>query len=380
MGVDVVIKKPKIVIALNTAWNLLNFRAGLILALINHGYEVVAVAPNDEYADRVRSLGCQFIALPMDNQGKNPLKDLALWWRYRRLLKTLNPDVFLGFTVKPNVYGSLAAHSLGIAVINNIAGLGSAFMKDNWLTTLVKGLYRFALARSARVFFQNQDDLKSFVELGLVNPSVVDRLPGSGVDLQKFQPSPPAVDNGRVVFLLAARMLWDKGVGEYVQAATALKAEHPHAEFALLGFLDVQNPTAIDRKQIQAWEAEGGVCYWGATDDVRHALTKADVVVLPSYREGTPRILLEAAAMGKPIVTTDVVGCRDVVDDGINGYLCQARDPADLARAMEKMLSLTSPDRQSMGVLGRKKVETTYSEQFVISKYLESIEAVLTAQ
>jgi glycosyltransferase involved in cell wall biosynthesis len=370
MGLVVVMKKMKVVIALNTAWNLLNFRAGLIKAMLAEGHEVVAVAPHDEYADRVRALGCRFVALPMDNQGTNPLRDTLLWWRYRRLLKTLRPDVFLGFTVKPNVYGSLAARSLGIAVINNIAGLGSVFNKNNWLTALVRRLYRLALSGSAKVFFQNQDDLDAFVAQGLVNPRVVGLLPGSGVDLTKFQPVPNRPEDGRVVFLLIARMLWDKGVGEYVQAAAALKAQHPNAEFALLGFLDAQNPTAIGRAQMDDWVSQGAVSYWGVSDDVRQALAKVDVVVLPSYREGTPRTLLEAAAMAKPLVTTNAVGCRDVVDEGVNGYLCEVANAPDLARAMGQMLALTPEERHAMGQQGRLKVERFYDERFVVYQYL----------
>lgn len=363
----------KIVIALNTAWNLWNFRSGLIKALLAEGHEVFAVAPHDEYADRVRALGCQFVALPMDNQGTNPVADALLWWRYRRLLKTLRPDVLLGFTVKPNIFGSLAARSLGIAVINNIAGLGSVFNKNNWLTALVRHLYRLALSGSAKVFFQNQDDMDTFVAQGLVNPRLVGLLPGSGVDLTQFHPMPNRHEDGCVVFLLVARMLWDKGVGEYVQAAAALKDQHPNAEFALLGFLDAQNPTAIGREQMDDWVNQGAVSYWGVSVDVRHELSKADVVVLPSYREGTPRTLLEAAAMGKPLITTNAVGCRDVVDDGVNGYMCEVANAADLAKAMGKMLLINSDERQAMGQQGRAKMERLYDERLVINQYLKSI-------
>lgn len=366
----------KVVIALNTAWNLLNFRSGLIRALLSEGHEVVAVAPDDEYADRVRALGCQFIPLAMDNQGTNPIKDLDLWWRYRHLLKALKPDVLLGFTVKPNVYGSLAAHSLGIAVVNNIAGLGSVFNKKNWLTVVVRLLYRLALARSAKVFFQNQDDLDAFVSYGLVKPMVVGRLPGSGVNLAQFQALPPKPDNGRVTFLLIARMLWDKGVGEYVRAAAQIKAQHPNAEFALLGFLDVQNPTAVSRAQMDEWVAQGAVMYWGVSDDVRTEVARADVVVLPSYREGTPRTLLEAAAMGKPIITTNAVGCKDVVDDGVNGFLCEPKSADDLARAMSRILSLNQAERVHMGLQGRLKMESEYDERIVLNQYIAAISDV----
>jgi glycosyltransferase involved in cell wall biosynthesis len=232
-------------------------------------------------------------------------------------------------------------------------------------------LYRLALSGSAKVFFQNQDDLDAFVAKGLVNPRVVGLLPGSGVDLTQFQPVPNRPDDGRVVFLLIARMLWDKGVGEYVQAAAALKAQHPNAEFALLGFLDVQNPTAIGRAQMDVWVSQGAVSYWGVSDDVRQALAKADVVVLPSYREGTPRTLLEAAAMAKPLVTTNAVGCRDVVDHGVNGYLCEVANAPDLARVMGQMLALSPNERETMGQQGRLKMERSYDERLVVKLYLD---------
>lgn len=372
--------RPKVVIALNTAWNLVNFRSGLIRAFLDAGYEVVAVAPPDEYVSRLVALGCGFIPLPMDNKGTHPGRDLLLFWRFYRLLKHERPTVYLGFTVKPNVFGSLAAHALGIPVINNIAGLGAVFIKDSWLTRLVRGLYWLALSRSAKVFFQNDDDRQMFVSGGLVAQAVTDRLPGSGIDLARFAPV-PLPGKSPIRLLLIARMLWDKGVGEYVEAARILKRRHTSADFCLLGFLDVQNPAAISRKQMDAWVEERVVRYLGVSDDVRAEIAAADCVVLPSfYREGTPRILLEAAAMGRPIITTDAVGCREVVDDGVNGCLCRPRDSVDLAEKMERMAALSPAEREAMGRRGREKIEREFDEQIVIGKYLEAIQGILDRQ
>ncbi len=371
--------KRKIVIALNTAWNLLNFRSGLIRAFQDAGYEVVAVAPPDEYVPHLSALGCRFVPLPMDNKGTHPGRDLLLIWRFHRLLNRERPTVYLGYTVKPNVYGSLAAHVLGIPVINNISGLGAVFIKNSWLTRLVRGMYRLALSRSTKVFFQNEDDRRMFVSFGLAAQKVTDLLPGSGVDLAKFaQVSLP--DQSPTRFLLIARMLWDKGVGEYVEAARQLKCRGSNADFCLLGFLDVQNPAAISRKQMDAWVEEGVVRYLGVSDDVRAEIAAANCVVLPSYREGTPRTLLEAAAMGRPIITTDAVGCREVVDDGMNGYLCRPRDAADLAEKMERMTALSPGELEVMGQRGRQKVEREFDEQIVISKYLDAIQEILGRQ
>jgi glycosyltransferase involved in cell wall biosynthesis len=370
-------QKVKVLIALNTSWNLVNFRSGLIHALVDAGYEVVALAPPDIYTPRLAVLGCRYLPLPIDNKGTHPGRDSLLMWRFYQLLRRELPDVYLGYTVKPNVYGSLVAHALGIPVINNIAGLGSVFIKEAWLARLVRGLYRLALSNSAKVFFQNDDDRALFVAGGLVRAAVTDRLPGSGIDLARFSQVP--LPNRRPLrFILIARMLWDKGVGEYVEAARLLRRSATNVEFCLLGFLDVQNRAAISLRQIEEWEAEGVVRYLGVSDNVVDEITAADCVVLPSfYREGVPRTLLEAAAMGRPIVTTDAVGCREVVDDGVNGFLCRPRDAADLADKMAQVVSLSSDARAEMGRRGREKVEREFDEKIVIRKYLEAIEEIL---
>lgn len=370
----------KIIICLNTAWNLVNFRSGLIRALVAASYEVVAVAPNDKYSDSLKTLGCRFVPLHMDNGGTNPVKDVLLLWRFFRLFAKERPDVFLGYTVKPNVYGSLAARWLHIPVINNIAGLGTAFIHGGWVMRIIRWLYRTALRRSAQVFFQNDDDRKLFVSLGLVRADKTASLPGSGIDLDRFvfMPMPTIGDDcASFRFLLIARMLHDKGVGEYVEAARLLRHRFPHAEFCLLGFVDVKNPAAISRSEMDAWVAEGVVNYLGESDDVRSQIAAAGCIVLPSYREGTPRSLLEAAAMGRPIITTDAVGCREVVDDGVNGLLCQPRDALGLAEKMTRMIAMSHSEREAMGLRGREKVEREFDEQIVIKKYLEVISSIL---
>src|SRR3569623_1573305 len=271
----------KVMIALNAAWNLVNFRTGLIRALVADGHEVVAVAPPDEYVLQLNEPGCRYVPLHMDNKGTHPGRDLLLLWRFYRLLRRERPAVLLSYTIKPNIYGSLAAHALGIPVINNISGLGAAFMRQTWLTRVVRGLYKLALGRSARVFFQYEDDRALFVSGGLVAAKVTDRIPGSGINLQRFStmaaktvaadlsPAGERGPAGRIRFLLVARMLWDKGVGEYVEAARQIRRLHPEAEVGLLGFLDVQNPAAIPRRQMQDWVDEGVVKYLGETDEDR---------------------------------------------------------------------------------------------------------------
>ena len=366
----------KIIININTAWNLFNFRASLIRKLISSGYEVIALAPKDRYVEQLESLGCRFIDLEMDNKGKNPLQDLKLIWSYVRILKTEKPDLCLFYTVKPNIYGSLASSLCGIPFINNVSGLGSVFIQGGWLKILICLFYKLSFKKSNKVFFQNRDDLKFFCEKKLVKYELTDVLPGSGIDLQRFRPVVKKIfksTNSPFRFILISRMLKDKGVIEYVMAAQLLKKSNIHAEFCLLGFLDVQNPGAISRQQMKDWTDQGFVNYLGESEDVREHIQLADCVVLPSYREGTPRSLLEAAAMGKPIITTNVVGCKEVVENRVNGLLCEEKNMQNLACKMKEMVSLSDAQRNLMGKMGRLKMEKDFDENIVINKYLEVI-------
>jgi glycosyltransferase involved in cell wall biosynthesis len=368
--------QPKLIMSINTAWNIFNFRQGLIAALRDHGYDVVALAPEDGYAHRLERLGCRFVALPMDSNGTNPARDLGLLMRYHAVLRAERPLAYLGYTVKPNIYGSLAAHMLGIPVINNIAGLGATFIKRSAVTHVVRMLYKLALSRSHQVFFQNRDDQALFAAMGIGRPGASVCLPGSGMDLTRYRPAPAAADGqgSRFRFLMIARMLRDKGVEEFAAAARLVRQAYPHAQCSLLGPFDEANPNSVSRERVAQWEAEGILRYLGRTDDVRPFISEADCVVLPSYREGVPRSLLEAAAMARPIITTDAVGCREVVDDGINGLLCAVRDANDLAEKMARMIAMPVEQRLKMARQGRRKVEAQFDEQLVIRRYLAALQ------
>ena len=373
----------KILISINTAWNLLNFRAGLINGLISSGFEVIAAAPSDKYVAELELLGCRFVHLEMDNQGTHPVRDFFLLWRYLRLLKTEKPDLCLFYTVKPNIYGSLASSLCSIPFINNVSGLGAVFIQGGLLRRFVSALYRLAFRNSNRVFFQNKDDIGLFLENRLVKKELTDVLPGSGINLHRFTPlgdTDRRPLNSPFRFLLIARMLKDKGVIEFVNAAQVFKELGLKAEFCLLGFLDVQNPTAISSEQMKEWTGQGFVRYLGVSDDVREHIASADCIVLPSYREGTPRTLLEAAAMGKPIITTNVVGCKEVVEHGVNGFLCEVKNVPDLALKMKEMLLLSEDQRRVMGENGRLKMEKEFDEKIVIQKYLKAIDFALSEQ
>ncbi|MBJ7533230.1 glycosyltransferase family 4 protein [Rhodomicrobium vannielii ATCC 17100] len=368
-------RRPRIVISINTAWNIANFRAGLIAALIAEGYDVVAIAPTDGHVPRLEAMGCQFIPLPIDSKGTNPAKDASLFLRYLSVLRRERPVAYLGYTIKPNVYGSLAAQRLAIPVINNVSGLGTAFIRDTWLTKIVKRLYGTALANSHCVFFQNDDDRGLFVSAGLVAAEQTRLVPGSGIDLTRFAPveGEPGTNGNGCRFLLIARLVFDKGVREYVDAARIVQAARPDASFQLMGFLDVENRTAVSRTDVDRWVAEGVIDFLGQADDVRPHIAAADCVVLPSYREGTPRTLLEAAALGKPIVATDVPGCREVVDDGETGLLCRVRDAEDLAAKMNEIIDMGHERRLAMGQAGRAKMERQFDERLVTDAYLAAL-------
>lgn len=253
-----------------------------------------------------------------------------------------------------------------------------SYLKKTIITRIAKLLYRFSQKYADKVFFQNEDDRQFFINNGIVRPEITDRLPGSGVDLSRFKMH-PANDDGIVRFLLIARMLYDKGVLHYIEAARTLKNRYGNGvEFRLLGFLDVNNPSAVSRSQMQAWVEEGIVCYLGVSDAVENELSIVDCVVLPSYyREGVPKSLLEAGAMGKPIITTNSVGCRETVDHAVNGFLCDPKSTESLATMLDKFINLSYQQRISMGQASRSKMESEFDEQIVINKYISSIKELL---
>ena len=364
----------KIIVFANTSWFLFNFNLNLMLHLQKLGYEVVAVAPEDDYSARFAEYGISFKAITIDNKGTNPIKDALLFVRLVFLFIKQKPACILSYTSKSNIYASLAARLLHIPVINNISGLGTAFIREDWVTKIVKWLYRLSLNKSSKVFLLNEDDLAIFINNNLVQTEKTELLPGPGVDVNQFSPSDKSNHNKNFVFLLVARMLKDKGIVELVEATRLLKAQYPYIECQLLGFLDAKNPSAVSSEEMQAWVNEGVVNYLGVSDSVVDFLRLADCVVLPSYREGVPRSLLEAASVGKPIITTDAVGCREVVDDGINGFLCEPRSVSDLKDKMEKMLLLPETERLQMGYNGRDKVLKQFDEQIIIDRYVKAIE------
>ena len=362
-----------IVVSANSCWYIVNFRFGLIQALRDNGYRITVVAPADGYSSKLGEIGVAFVPLAINSAGVSVAEDAWLFVRYLKILRDLKPFAYLGFTAKPNIYGSLAARAVGARVINNVSGLGTVFIKRGPLTLLVGQLYRFSFRTSSRVFFENHDDMELFIGKGTVRPGQAALLPGAGVDLARFKPGPEARQAGPFRFLLVARLLWDKGVAEYVEAARIVRALHPDVRCQILGPVGVNNRTAVPSADLERWRAENVIEYLGESDDVRIAMEQADCIVLPSYREGLSRALLEGSAMGKPLIASDVPGCRDVVVDGETGYLCEVRSAKALAAAMLKMLAAAPAERRKMGERGRRKVEQEFCETRVVAKYLDAL-------
>jgi glycosyltransferase involved in cell wall biosynthesis len=366
---DLNVTRPTVLLSINASWNIVNFRAGLVAGLQQAGFQVAAIAPPDSFSDAVRDLGVDYHPIAMDKQGTSPVRDSALFAHYRMLLNRLRPDIYLGYTIKPNIYGSLAAHAHGIPVINNVAGLGVTFMRSGPLNRLVRTMYKTALRRSHHVFFQNPDDRAVFTAAGIIPELKTSLLPGSGIDLGRFSPSFEGRAPGSgFTFLLVSRLLWAKGVGEYVAAAERVRARSPELRFQIAGILEPGRSGAVPEADVRRWQEQGVIEYLGALTDVRPAINRADCVVLPSYYpEGTPRSLLEAAALGRPLITCDVPGCREIVREGVNGFLCRPRDVGDLASAMGRMAALPPEVHSRMGQDSRREAEQRFDEQIVSS-------------
>lgn len=359
----------KILMTVNAAWNIWNFRRPLVEALIADGHEVVILAPVDDTVPDLEALGCSFRHLEMNLKGLNALQEPKTLLRLRRHFRDLKPDVILSFTIKNNIFGAMAAKSAGIPFIPNVTGLGTAFLSGGVLERVAVALYKTALRKLPAVFFQNEDDRQLFVDRGLVTDTQARTLPGSGIDLARFTAAPYPTTEGGPNFLMIARLLRDKGVLEYVDAARRVRARHGSARFQLLGATGAENRTAIDRETVEGWEREGVIEYLGSVTDVRPMIETAHCIVLPSYREGAPRTLIEAAAMARPLIATDVPGCRAVVDDGQTGFLCAVRSGESLAAACEAFIARSPDERAALGREGRLKMEREYDHTIVVDAY-----------
>lgn len=366
----------KIAITLNTSWNIYNFRFSLIKSLLKRGHQVVAIAPKDDYTSKLLAIGCEFENVTMDSRGANPIKDLGLIMELHSIYKKVKPDVILHYTIKPNIYGTLAAAKLGIPCINNISGLGTIFLNDSWISKIAMSLYRYSFKFPKKVFFQNQEDYQLFQDKRLIQKNVCEVIPGSGIDLSHFNFTTYTEknENQPFEFLMVSRLIIDKGIREYVEAAASLQERGMNAKFKLLGGLDEEHSRGILQSELDDWIEKGYIEYLGRTDDVKPYIEASDCIVLPSYREGTPRTLLEAAAIGRPIVATNVPGCNNIVDHKVNGFLCNVKDSRDLALKMKDMFYIGHEARSRFSEASRAIVERKFDENIVIDTYIENVE------
>ncbi|WP_061162722.1 glycosyltransferase family 4 protein [Caballeronia temeraria] len=366
----------RIALVCNTAWAIYTYRQGVLRMLTASGAQVTIIAPRDRTFEPLEAMGCRCVELPVASKSTNPRDDLKTLAALYREYRATRPHIVFHYTIKPNIYGSLAAMLARVPSIAVTTGLGYVFIQKSRTAQVAKLLYRFAFRFPREVWFLNRDDHEAFLHENLLaHPDRARRLHGEGVDLDEFTLAPlPARED--FVFILIGRLLWDKGVAEYVEAARRIRAKFPHARFQLLGPVGVDNPSAISRTDVQKWEAEHIVEYLGEANDVRPLVAAADCVVLPSYREGVPRTLMEASAMGRPIVATDVPGCREVVEDGVNGLLCEVKSADSLTDALERMLTLSSDERAVMARRGREKVASEFDERNVVERYKGTIHAI----
>lgn len=358
----------------NTAWSIFNFRKGLITRLLDDGIHLTIVAPHDDFSARLAAMGCTMIDTAIPAKGTNPLQDIYLLFLLWKTYRQHQPDFIIHYTIKPNIYGSISAYLAKIPSIAITTGLGYTFVNQNLIANIARILYKNAFRFPCEIWFLNTDDRKTFLEHKLVSFQKAVLLHGEGVDLQHFTPQEKSKPDKKFRFLLIARMLWDKGIGEYVEVARLLRKQHHDVIFQLLGDCGAANPSAVGLPQVTAWEKEGIIEYLGTSEDVRPFIAQADCAVLPSYREGIPRTMLEAAAMAKPLIVSDAPGCRDVVLHGKTGFICPTADAPGLLASCQSMLDLSPAAREAMGQAGRTFMQEMFDEQKVIDHYLATLQ------
>jgi len=370
-------KQKRIVLSSNTAFSLYNFRLPLMKALKEKGYEVIAVSPEDgKYSELLKKEFGFFAVKNLDRKGTNPIKDLKLFFEYLLLFRRLKPELVINFTIKPNIYGSISAGLLGIPSISVITGLGYVFIRESWLTKFVKLLYWLAFRFNKAVVFQNSEDMKTLENLCEVRCLLIE---SSGVDLKHLDPELcKEAKKDEFTFLFVGRLLTDKGIYELIKAFEKLKKEKPKVKLIIVGSPDEGNPNSVSKGELEKWVKEGLIEWHGFQEDVRPFYCMADCVVLPSYREGVPRVLLEAMAMEKPIITTDAPGCRNVCVEGVNGFLVKPKDVESLYLAMKRMVELGDEKLREFGKAGRRLAEDKYSVEKIVGEYINLIEAVLS--
>lgn len=360
----------KILILANNDVGLYKFRRELLETLIQE-HEVFISVPNGEFVPKIQAIGCQILPCNcLDRRGTNPIQELKLLLHYRKILKDIRPDIVFTYTIKPNVYGGMACAGLGIPYVANITGLGTAVENGGLMQKITLTLYKMGLKKAQKVFFQNAENQNYMVKQGIVK-GAYDLLPGSGVNLSQYQ-CLPYPDKDTVDFVFIARVMKEKGIDQYLDAAKEIRKRYPETRFHICGFCEQDYQT-----ELEALDQQGVVIYHGLVSDMTQIYKIAACTVHPTYYpEGLSNVLLESCASGRPIITTNRSGCREVVDDGANGFVVREKDSADLIEKIERFLALSVEDRKKMGIAGRGKVEKEFNRQIVIDKYLAEMRRV----
>ena len=363
--------KGNILVFTNFIAGLHSFRKEVMKAIVDEGYQLYISVPDadSDLAKNFEEFGCHLIKTELDRRGMNPLADLKLMLTYRRMIKKLKPIAVLSYTIKPNVYGGIACRLTSTPLIANITGLGDAIENGGWLQKLTVSLYKIGIGKAKQVFFQNPSNKEVCQRFGIANEGAI-VLPGSGVNLKHhiYQEYPA---DGIIKFLYIARLQKDKGTGEYFEAAKAIKAKFSLTEFQVLGWKDGEYES-----QLNELMAKGIINYLGTTSDVRPYLKNVHCTIMPSYHEGMSNVNLESAANGRPVITTDVPGCRETVDDSVTGILVKAKDTNSLIEGVKRFLTMSYEQKKLMGLEGRKKVEREFDRSIVVKAYLDAIEEV----
>jgi len=368
----------KIAFVGNTSFSLYNFRLRVMKDFVEQGYQVFAIAPQDKYSGLFEAESITFMRLNIDGKGMSVLTDLLLLCKLIGLYQRLSFDFVFHYTIKPIIYGSLACRLYGIKSIAITTGLGYAFDRDNFLSKFVVLLYKISLNKVNEVWFLNPDDKAVFVQKQIVEQARTYILRSEGVNTAIFYPQKNEETRAKFVFLFLSRLVKEKGIEEFALAAKKLKAIHPDIECQILGKTDIRNPNNIAIGIVAQWESEGFIRYFSDSMDVRSYIANSDCVVLPSYyREGIPRCLMEAMSMQRPIITTNNVGCKELIEDEVNGKVCQPKDIESLTNKMEEMYMLSKEMRNRMGENGRLKIMTQFDEKFIIDIYTSKLNSYI---
>jgi len=361
----------------NSAWSVYNFRLDIIQSLQHDGFEVLVIAPPDEYSKLLEKAGCRVHPIRFNNRTLNPIADIGFYFQLRSAYKLFKPDFIFHYVAKPNIYGSVAAASLNIQSAAIITGLGYAFDRRNLLNRFIRVLYKIALSKSTETWFLNKEDARVFLQAKLVNVEKVKVLPGEGVNTDHFGIAHKKISARKFRFLMSTRLLNSKGVALFADASRILRKRNYDFECRLIGFFEPHHPDSVFVPDLKKWEQEGLLSYGGFAPDVRPELANADCLVFPSYyNEGVPRCLMEASSMRLPIITSHNRGCKEVVLNNVSGFLCHVNDPFDLADKMEKMILLPNHEREAMGIAGRAFMQQRFSIENIYAEYSSTLQAL----